>query len=320
MIRFRSFRNTDPPLITAIWRSRAEQQGLPHAVSPDLFEELVFARLYFDYAGLILAFDDDRPIGFAHAGFGPKDEAPGISTQLGTTCLMMLAPDSNETDVASGLLDRCEQYLRGRGAQVLYGGGMSPLNPFYVGLYGGSELPGVLDSDLAARAVFENHRYREIERTRIMRVHLDRFEPVIDRAQMQIRRQMVVESQIDAPTRSWWDACTLGAFELTRFEMVPRGGGPPVATALFRSMDPSAATSAGRTTGLMHFEVDAAHRRRGYAVFLLSEAFRQFQRQGIMTVETQTLETNLPAVNLYQKMKFAQVGGGGLFRKEGPQP
>ena len=67
----------------------------------------------------------------------------------------------------------------------------------------------------------------------------------------------------------------------------------------------------------MHFEVDPAYRRRGYAIFLLSEAFRQFQRQGIMTVEAQTPETNLPAVNMYQKMKFQQIGGGGIFRKEG---
>ena len=109
----------------------------------------------------------------------------------------------------------------------------------------------------------------------------------------------------------------------------PRGGGPVVASALFRGMDPSGTNATGRTAGLMHFEVDPAYRRRGYAVFLLSEAFRQFQRQGIMTVETQTPETNLPAVNLYRKDEIrtsrrrrhlSQRGiipekSGGIFRK-----
>ena len=317
MISFRSFRNPDPPILTALWRSRAGQLGLPHAVSPDVFEQLIFSKPYFDYAGLIFAFEEEQPVGFAHAGFGPNEKAYGISTELGTTCLVMLKPGCSEAEVAAGLLERSEEYLRGRGSQVFYGGGMSPLNPFYLGLYGGSELPGVLDSDKSARAVFESHRYREIGRTRILRIDLNRFESVIDRSQMQIRRQMVVESQIDAPTRTWWEACTLGVFELTRFEMVPRGGGPVVASALFRGMDPGGGNAPGRTAGLMHFEVDPAHRRRGYAVFLLSEAFRQFQRQGIMTVEAQTPETNLPAVNMYQKMKFEQVGGGGMFRKEG---
>jgi GNAT superfamily N-acetyltransferase len=317
MINFRSFRNSDPPLLVALWRSRAGQPGMLPAVSPDLFEQLVFAKQYFDCAGLILAFENDEPVGFAHAGFGPNDKAYGLSAELGTTCLVLLKPGCSEAEVAAGLLERAESYLRGRGSKVLYGGCMAPLNPFYLGLYGGSELPGILDTDKAARSLFEGHRYKEIERTRIMRIDLNRFESVIDRQQMQIRRQMVVESQIDAPTRSWWEACTLGDFELTRFEMLPRCGGPAVATALFRGMDPSGIHAQGRASGLMHFEVDSAYRRRGYAVFLLSEAFRQFQRQGIMTVETQTPETNVPAVNMYQKMKFEQVGGGGIFRKEG---
>lgn len=317
MISFRSFRNTDPPLFTAIWRHRAEQLGLTYPVSPDVFEQLVFAKQYFDYAGLIFAFEDEQPIGFAHAGFGPNDKPYGIATEMGTTCLMMLKPACSEAEVSAGLLERSEQYLRDRGSKILYGGGMSPLNPFYLGLYGGSELPGVLDSDTIMRAVLESNRYREIERTRIMQVDLSRFESVIDRAQMQIRRQMVVESQIDAPTRTWWEACTLGEFELTRFEMVPKGGGPVVASVLFRSMEPTGMHITGRTAGLIHFEVDPAYRRRGYAVFLLSEAFRQFQRQGIVTVEAQTPETNVPAVNMYQKMKFQQIGGGGIFRKEG---
>jgi ribosomal protein S18 acetylase RimI-like enzyme len=317
MISFRSFRNTDPPAVAAIWRSRAEQLGLPRASSPDVFEQLVFAKPYFENAGLILAFEEGRPIGFTHAGFGPNEKGSALSTAMGTTCLVMIEPGCAEAEVAAGLLGRAEEYLRGRGAQVLYGGEMAPLNPFYLGLYGGSELPGVLDGDQTARAAFANGRYREIERTRIMRCNLSRFESVIDRQQMQIRRQMVVEAQIDASPRTWWEACTLGDFDLTRFEMVPRGGGPVVASALFRGMDPSGAKTIGRTAGLMHFVVDPAYRRRGYAVFLLSEAFRQFQRQGIMTVEAQTPETNLPAVNLYQKMKFEQVGGGGIFRKEG---
>jgi GNAT superfamily N-acetyltransferase len=317
MLSFRSFRNTDPPIVTALWRSCAEQLGLSPAVSPDVFEQLVFAKLYFDYAGLILAFDDEQPVGFAHAGFGPNDKAYGISTEMGTTCLMLTKPDCPRAEVAAGLLEHCEEYLRGRGTTIFYGGGMSPLNPFYLGLYGGSELPGILDNDTTARSVLESHRYREIERTRIMQIDLNRFESVIDRSQMQIRRQMVVEAQIDAPTRTWWEACTLGEFDLTRFEMVPRGGGPVVATALFRGMDPTGTKMIGRSAGLVHFEVDPAHRRRGYAVFLLSEAFRQFQRQGIMSVETQTLETNLAAVNMYKKLKFEQVGGGGIFRKEG---
>jgi GNAT superfamily N-acetyltransferase len=315
MLTYRSFRNADPPALTALWRSRAGQPGFMNPVSPDLLEQLVFAKLYFDYAGLILAFADGAPVGFAHAGFGPNEQLSAVSYDLGVTSIVIVRPDCAEAEVASGLLEQCEQYLRAQGAKVLYGGGIQPLNPFYLGLYGGSELPGVLDSDLAALNVFQTHGYQEIERVRIGQVDLSRFEAVIDRSQMQIRRQMVVEETIDFSTRNWWEACTLGEFDLTRFEMVPRGGGPPVARAIFRSMEPAGANSAGRRSGLIEFHVDPAHRRRGYAVFLLSEVFRQFIRQGISTVEAQTMQSNAPAINFYQKLGFKPIGEGRVFRK-----
>ena len=41
---------------------------------------------------------------------------------------------ADRPDVAAGLLERCEEYLYQRGAKVLYGGSIRPLNPFYLGL------------------------------------------------------------------------------------------------------------------------------------------------------------------------------------------
>ena len=92
---------------------------------------------------------------------------------------------------------------------------------------------------------------------------------------------MLVEETIDFPTRNWWEACTLGEFDLTRFEMVPRGGGPAVARAIFRSMEPTGTNSSGRRSGLIELHVDPAYRRRGYAVFLLSEVFRQLRARAL---------------------------------------
>jgi len=48
MITYRTFRNTDPPLLVSVWRSRAGQRGLMQPVSADLLEQLLFGKLYFD--------------------------------------------------------------------------------------------------------------------------------------------------------------------------------------------------------------------------------------------------------------------------------
>jgi GNAT superfamily N-acetyltransferase len=316
MLTYRTFRNTDPPVLAALWRSRAGQPGLFQPVSADLLEQLVFAKLYFDYGGLLLAWDDGEPVGFAHAGFGPNAERNWISAEAGVTCVLVVRPGCAEAEVSGGLLERSEQYLHGRGARVLYGGGLAPLSPFYVGLYGGSELPGVLDSDTVARQTFAAHAYQETERTWLLRRELSGFESLINRQQMQVRRQVIVEVTVDVSTRSWWEALVLGGFDLTRFDLLPRSGGPPIATALFRTMEASGTASVGRAMGLMELLVEEPYRRRGVAVFLLSEAFRQFLRQGILGVDIQVRQSNAAALGLFQKLGFQQVDQGGVWRKE----
>ncbi len=315
MLTFRHFRNTDPPIIASLWQSQAGQFGYLQPVSVNLFEQLVFAKLYFDYPGLILAFDGERPVGFAHAGFGPNDQINSIETAMGSTCLIVATPDCARDEVASGLLERCEKYLRSRGAETLYGGCLHPLNPFYLGLYGGSELPGILDSDGLMRRTFEGNGYSVIGGTRGWMLDLQRFEAVIDRRQFQIRRQMVVEVLDDAPTENWWDACTLNEFDLIRYVLVPRSG-VPIATATFRSMSPAGANGFGAAVGLIAMEVHSSQRRNGFATFVLSEAFRQFQKKGVATVEVQTMADNEPAANLYEKLGFQACGTGKIFRKE----
>ena len=71
-----------------------------------------------------------------------------------------------------------------------------------------------------------------------------------------------------------------------------------------------------QSVGLVELEVDEVFRRRGLAVFLLSEAFRRFIRQGIMLVEAQVMQHNGPALGMYTKLGFQQMAQGIVFRKE----
>jgi ribosomal protein S18 acetylase RimI-like enzyme len=174
----------------------------------------------------------------------------------------------------------------------------------------------VLESDAVAQQTFTSHGYREIDRTLLFRRNLSTFEAVVDRRQMQVRRQMVVEVVIDPPTRTWWEACTLGMFDLVRFALVPRTGGSAVATALFRRMELVPGVLQTPSLGLIEVWVEESARRRGLAIFLLTEAFRQFIRENRREVEVQAMQHNLAAQALYRKMGFQQFGQGSIFRKE----
>ena len=159
-IGYRPFRNADPSALAEIWRSQPPERGLVQPMSADLFEHMVLSKPYFENQGLIVAVEGQRPVGFVHAAFGPSDDGQRLSTQLGVTCLVMVRLDYQRKGIGAELLARGEAYLRGRGAHVLYAGSIQPLNGFYLGLYGGSELPGVLDSAPRAQYLFKSQGYR----------------------------------------------------------------------------------------------------------------------------------------------------------------
>ncbi len=317
MLRFRTFCNSDPPLLAEIWRSRGSRSGLPCEITPTLLEQFVFSRPYFDDEGLILAFDGGRPVGFAHAGFGPNQAKDAISTELGTTCLLIVRLDCDEPKVTAGLLQKSEEYLVRRGAKVIYGGAIAPLDAFYLGLYGGSELPGVLQSDAVARNIYGAAGYKEIDRAIIFQADVHSFRAPMTRQLMQIRRRMIVKTSVDYPTQNWWEACTLGNFDLTRYTLHTRSElTATVAHATLRNMDPTAMPGSGGNVGLIDLQVDSRYRRQGLVSFLLSEIFHQLARQGVAAVETQTMQGNSAAMGLYRKLGFQEVDQGIVFRKQ----
>ena len=316
MLEFRSFRNTDPPRLTGIWRSRAGDPALLQPVSVDLFEQLIFGKLHFDYAGLILAFEDGKPVGFAHASFGPDAAGSGVSRETGVICLIVVRPDCEETAVAAGLLDRCEAYLRQRGARVFYGGGIPPLSPFYAGLYGGCELPGVLESDKVSRVLYPARGYAPVDRCLLLQRDLSTFRAPVDRQQVQCRRSLLVQVLMDPPAKNRWEAMTTADFGSTRFELLPRGGGRHLAYAVARATEWGNASRSGRIAGLVDLFVEPASRRQGLGTHLVGELARVLSGQGVAFLETQPLQRNEPLVQFCRKLGFQQIADGIVYRKE----
>jgi len=75
VVRYRTFRNTDPPRLVEVWNETFTGRGAVRLASSTPLERFVFSKPLFDPAGLFIAEEDERCLGFAHAGFGPCDEA-----------------------------------------------------------------------------------------------------------------------------------------------------------------------------------------------------------------------------------------------------
>ncbi|MCR4413021.1 MAG: GNAT family N-acetyltransferase [Thermoguttaceae bacterium] len=301
--------------MTRIWQSRAGQPGLAQPVSPDLFEEYVFGKLHFDYGGLIFALEDDCPAGFVHAAFGPDAARHWIAPETGVIAMLQACPGDSEHEIARALVVEAEAYLRTRGAKVVYGGCVQPHNPFYMGLYGGADLPGVLDTDTVFQEALRANGYQPVRQIAVLRRALHDFQPPADRQQVQYRRRMLVQVIVDPPARNRWEALTTGDFDLTRFELVPRGSGQTAAYLVVRDMA-IGNHAAGRTVGVVELEVDPAERRKGLATCLLSETFRMLAGQGFDTVEMNIPADDAIGMRLAEKLGFCETCRGTLFRKE----
>ena len=280
-----------------------------------LFEEQVLGKPYFDRVGLLVATDDERPVGLVHAGFGPRDAAAELDRAVGTIALVLVEPRDDQAAIANELVHLGEQYLVLNGAKTVYAGGVDRRGPFYLGLYGGSELPGVPTSDEFALDLFHRHGYTASAPTVLLERDLAGLRPIIDRIQIQLRRRATVEAIFDPPARNWWDACTLGGFSTIGYVVRRRDGGSDPGSVLYWSMDPLSASRHARIAGMVDLRIETAARRQGWAKYLLSESLRHLAGQGVTAVQAQTTPDQQEAAELLLKMGFQEVGRGVVLKK-----
>jgi GNAT superfamily N-acetyltransferase len=311
----RPFRNTDPPQLAEIWRSQPPQRGILQPVSAPMLEFAVFSKAHFDRDGLIVAELDGLPVGFVHAGFGPNEEGTALDKSIGTTHLLMMRVGYEDPALVDVLLDASEEYLRKSGATVIYAGGIKPLNSFYLGLYGGSEIPGVLQSNKWMREACLRRGYAESGQVSILQSDLVRFRPPVSRKVRQIGRLVKFEETVDPISSCWWEACVWGSQQRDRFQLLDKLSNKPIATASFWDVQPLSASWGICTAGLFELYVDPEWRRQGCASYLLGEAFRILRRRGVCTIEVQCMSTNEEALAFYESLGFIEVDRGFVFRK-----
>jgi ribosomal protein S18 acetylase RimI-like enzyme len=291
----------------------------------------VLSKPYFDRRGLIVAVDDDstgkpNPVGFVHAGFGPNDRGDNLDPATGVIAMLMCHPLDARAEIERELLARGEAYLIEHGAKRILLGGVGREAPYYLGLYGGSAMPGVLDSDESLLAVARaasltesgNTGYRAIGRRTVWHRELATLRTVVDRTQMQIRRRANVELTMDPPAASWWEACVYGPVDRVRFDLIGREDGATWAWADFWSMDAFSAKWGVRAIGLRRIEVAPDQRREGLATFLLGEALKQLQGQGVALVEAHASDDDQSSTALFRKLGFVEVDHATAHEKTVP--
>jgi ribosomal protein S18 acetylase RimI-like enzyme len=315
VVQYRSFRNTDPPTLVEIWNETFAGRGAVHLRHSTPLEHYVFAKPYFDPAGLILAEENGVGVGFVHAGFGPNGTENSLSTAAGIICLIGVRPTFRRRGIGSELLRRAEAYLGGRGATALYAGPMRPLNPFYLGLYGGSELPGFLASDPDADAFFTRRSYHVYQTSLVFDRRLDKPVTAVDPRFLAYRNRFELRITPRKGAGTWWQESSLGLVEPFDFQLLEKTTGQLVAQTAVWEMEGFSWRWNQPSVGLTDLEVRPELRRQGLAKFMLAQILRYLQEQFFGVVEAQTLELNEAARRLYRAVGFEEVDVGRAYRR-----
>ena len=317
MIHYRTFRNDDPPGLVKVWNETFTGRGAVALPSASALEEYVFAKPYFDRAGLIVALDEGAHVGFAHAGFGPAPDESSLSTDTGVVCAIGVVPSHRRRGVGSELLRRCEAYLAGRGATTIYAGPMRPNNPFYLGLYGGSDSAGFLTSDAAAEPFLLRYNYVRHDGCQVFQRRLEGAINATDARFLAVRRRFELVAQPRKGAETWWQECTLGPIELYDVLLRDRATGEVAAQAAAWEMLGFCRQASGPAFGIMDLEVREDLRHQGLAKFLLVHLLRYVQEQFFSLVEVQVNDKNEPALRLYRGLGFEAVDAGRVYHKAG---
>ncbi len=315
MIEYRPFRNSDPPQISDLWNFGKLGPGAAREFPNDALDMLVLAEPYFDKRGLILACDGKEVIGFVHAGFGSNETGTGVSTSAGVICAVVVRMDYRMQGIGRKLVSLAEEYLRSRGAVEIYAGESGTRNPFYLGLYGGAESAGFLESDVNAQPFFASLGYQPAERFTLLKRDISEKKDPFDPRMLMVKRTMkfgVLDHPLGA---TWWWLTRHGRFGSLTFNLIPNAGGPPPAEVTFWEMELHAANRGERTAGITGLTISANERRKGYAKSLLTEVIRRLRDEMVTRCEVTIRDDNVAALNLFKALNFEQFDKGIVYRK-----
>ncbi len=313
MFQFRPFLNTDPPLIVDIWRRQQPLPAVVESLTRDILDRHVLSKQYFDRQGFFLALQGETPVGFVHAGFGPNKDLTDLDRTVGIICQLKIVQGQPVSEISQPLLNLAANYLREQGSTECVAGCLFPYAPFYLGIYGGSRIPGILVEDQTTLAALQEYGFKTAQKIGIFSRKLSDFRIPVDRQLMSVRRQFQTVAEADPLETSWWECCTLGMAERDCFRAVDRSSKEVAASIGFWDIQPLASEWGVAARGIHDMTVQPEQQGKGVEKYLLGEAMKHLSQQGIGVVEAQTALNNNAAVEVFQRLGFEQVDSGWLM-------
>ena len=315
MIDYRTFRNWDPPQLLQLWNRSGLGRGAATGISLDLLELLLFCHPYFDSRGLVLACLDKTVIGMAHAGFGCLENQTDLCRTDGVICQVIVDPDHRRQGIGRELVDRAQRYLISSGATRIHAGSGPGRDPFYCGLYGGSEAAGFLSSETGVAEFLDTCGFQPEATFGIFQKQLTR-ESVqeIDYQSIQWMRSVKLKISPQRQGSSWWWNNRMGRLDYIRFRLERIEDHKSLASLTLVGLDQYQQKWRARGVGLVDIHVEESVRREGLGKHLLGETLRRLKQESISLVEAHAADDDPALTALLTSSGFERIDTGTQFQ------
>ena len=315
VIKFRHYCNSDPPRVLTLWNQSGFARGGATEISHDLLDLLLFSQPYFDRHGLIVACEDDRLVGMVHAGFGCNEQRADLNQLDGVICQLLVHPERRRQGIGRELIERARQYLLERGSTTIHPGPGPGLDPFYCGLYGGSESAGFLSTDEGVAEFLASCGFDAGDRFAIYQRPLElESAEAVDLRSVQWKRQVRIEISAQNADGDWWWNTRFGRLDYVRFRLLKNDSDELMASLTLVGLDQFIPKWNSRAIGLADIHVVEQHRRQGLGRMLISETLRRLKQETISLVEAHASESDDALTGLLSACGFQRIDAGIQYR------
>ncbi|MGL4594522.1 MAG: hypothetical protein ACRCUY_07330 [Thermoguttaceae bacterium] len=324
MLTFRPFRNDDPATLLMLWQKEEaylERKGLM-SLTMNFVQVQVLGLPFLDRHSILLAHDDDIPVGYIHVSFGPGGDGSGLSRQTGHICYLCVDRCCrNPVEVAKLLIREGEKYLFQRGSEEVFGGSPHLSAPFYTGFHGGGESIGFFDSETHLTSAFLTSDYKLLTRTSRFHLDLRNYKPPITSKTVGWRSELYLEFD-DAPRpKNWWEACAMANFDWLQVTAIHAETNRPIARVRVRVANPETTVEDllyNRTwdASLIDIRVHPEYHGRGIGIYTLGETLRHLTATSqVSQIEAHISDDVSYLSSILLALNWSKVDSGNIFYK-----
>ena len=301
-LNFRSYQDSLAPEIVEIWNQSLQEEYGFFPITVEQLQKHYSSSRHFNSEHIIIAFYNTTPLGFIH--YDLVDE-PGYE-RAGVICALAVIPEHRLQGIGDKLLSKAIDKLELHRIRFIDAAGAWPYSSFYATLIDGSERAGINENNHGAKWLLNNYYFYPGRKSYTMIKEL-KGEPFFSI----LPQNVYIGSRENCST--WLDHAFRG-WDLYDHELLDKDG-VILSRCIYARMDGSSRYQQKERYSLFGVYTPPEHQGMGYATANLKLLCNKFIGEGVDEIELHVYQDNSPAVKLYRRIGFKEIGETVIMRR-----